>query len=301
MVRLALLGDADRADQLTTRMPRLENVEVTVRAATVDQLLAETVTAFDGVMVLSTVEIGDCEQLASAGKHLLVPVSSPFSTESIRGLSEQCEQSGVYLMPAGTNRLLPSMQAIGQSLAGGELGEPGLVRLHRWSTTDLPGLSLTDDLLRDLDLVVDVFRALPTEVYAVARSVLGSADPDYLQVHLGFDGGGMALIDWSSTLPPGDGYFSFSVIGAAGAAYADDHLNKQLVFRGQHPVAIGTGSDEIASVADVQEFCQAIEQQRAARVSGADWLAAARIATAVRQSVESRATVAVAGGDDDER
>ena len=139
--------------------------------------------------------------------------------------------------------------------------------MHRWSSTDLPGLSLTDDLLRDLDLVLNVFESLPSEVYAITRSVIGAEEPDYIQIHLGFDGGGMAVIDRAATLPPGDGYFSFSVIGSAGAVYADDHLNKQLVFRGQHPVAVGTGSGELASVADLQEFCQAIEQQRAAHSS----------------------------------
>ena len=296
MVRLAIVTDTEQGDRLAALVPRIAGAEVVVRAATVDQLLAGEMANVDAVVLLSEANANDFQQLAAAGKHLLVPLNSNLSTTAIQALSDQCQQQGVCLMAAGTDRLLPALQATWPSLAAGELGAPGLVRLHRWSTTDLSGLSLTDDLLRDLDLVLNVFQALPTEVYAVARSVLGSTEPDYLQVHLGFDGGGMALIDRSTTLPPGDGYFSFSVIGSDGAIYADDHLNKQLIFGGQHPVAVGTGSGELASVADLQEFCQAIEQQRAAPVSGADWLAAAKIAEMVRESIAGGSAVSVVGG-----
>ena len=295
MVRLALVGDGERAEQLIGLVSRIEDAEVTVRAASLDQLLANESTAFDAAILLAAAGRGDCEQLVSAGKHLLLPISSQFPTEIIQELGDQCQQQGVCLMAGGTDRLVPALQATWQSLAADQLGEPGLVRLHRWSTVESPG-AVTDDLLRDLDLVLNVYQALPTDVYAVARSVLGAAEPDYLQVHLGFDSGAMALIDRSSTLPPGDGYFSFSVIGSSGAAYADDHLNKQLVFRGQHPVAVGTGSDDLAAVADIQEFCRAIQQQRAAVVSGADWLAAAKIAEAVSESIASGSAVSVAEG-----
>ena len=67
-------------------------------------------------------------------------------------------------------------------------------------------------------------------------------------------------------------------------------------FRGEHPVAVGTGSDDLAAVADIQEFCRAIQQQRSAVVSGADWLAAAKIAEAVSESIASGSAVSIAGG-----
>mgnify|MGYP001365770291 FL=1 len=295
MVRLALLGDADRADQLMKLMPRVEGAKVTVRAVGVDQLGADH-DAFDAAIVLFAIDIHDCEQLVAAGKHLLLPITCRFSTGAIQGLSNQCQRQGLCLMAGGTDRLVPSLQAARQSLAAGELGEPGLVRVHRWATAE----AVTEHLSRDLDLVLSVFQAMPGEVYAVARSVLDADEPDYLQVHLGFAGGGMAFIDRSSTLPPGDGYFSFSVIGSNGAAYADDHLNKQLVFRGEHPDAVGTGSEELAALGDLQEFCRAIREQRAPLVTGADWLAATEVAEAVMQSAKSNSVATVAAGGDHE-
>ena len=296
MVRLALLGDADRADQLMKLMPRVEGAEVTMRAAGVDQIVADH-DAFDAAIVFFARDIRDCEQLVTAGKHLLVPITCRFSIGAIQALSDQCQQHGLCLMVGGTDRLVPSLQAARKSLAAGELGEPGLVRVHRWSAAQV----VTEHLSRDLDLVLSVFQATPKEVYAVARSVLDTDELDYLQVHLGFAGGGMALIDGSSTLPSGDGYFSFSVIGSAGAAYADDHLNKQLVFCGEHPAAVGTGSEELAVLGDLQEFCSAIQEQRAPLVTGADWLAATEVAEAVMRSAKSNSVATVAAGEDHER
>ena len=51
----------------------------------------------------------------------------------------------------------------------------------------------------------------------------------------------MALIDCAQTLPQGDGYFSLSLIGSTGAAYADSHHNRQLLYGGgsQLPATFG--------------------------------------------------------------
>ena len=296
MVRLAIVADTPQGDSLAALVPRIAGAEVVLREATLEQLVAGGMADVDAVVLLSKESPDVCQQVVDAGKHLLVSLNSQFSTEAIQALSDQCQQQKVCLMVAGSDRLRPALQARWPSLAAGELGEPGLVRLHRWSSTGTNGAGLPDDLLRDLDLVLNVFESLPSEVYAITRSVIGAEEPDYIQIHLGFDGGGMAVIDRAATLPPGDGYFSFSVIGSAGAVYADDHLNKQLVFRGQHPVAVGTESEDLAAVADLQEFCQAIEQQRVARISGADWLAAVKTAEMVRESIGACSAVRVGEG-----
>jgi predicted dehydrogenase len=299
MVRLALIGTGDCVDRVQALMPRIEGAQVTVVTSSAGEVVTDHVTQCDAAILLGNATPSDCEMLVTAGKHLLVPLDSPMDSKAIQGLLAQCSEQGICLMVAGTDRLEPSLEATQQSLVAGELGDPGLVRIHRWSTTgDLP--LAASGMSRDLDLVLNVFQSLPQEVYAVARSVLGDSERDYLQVHLGFHGGGMAVIDRSGTLPPGDGYFSFSVIGSAGAAYADDHLNKQLVYRGEHPSAIGTGSEDLGWVGQLQEFCDAIRQQRDPVVTGSDWLAVARVSEAVRHSIGSGEVVTMStGGTDD--
>jgi predicted dehydrogenase len=143
------------------------------------------------------------------------------------------------------DRYLPSRQLIHLELAAGKLGEPGLVRIHRWeasadqlpSAGDLPG-----PLLCDLDIALWLHGQPPNLVYASEPPAPSSAEKSgrLIQIHLGFPSSRMALIDYASSLPAGDGYTALSVIGSAGAAYADDHQNMQLAFLGGRPQAVRT-------------------------------------------------------------
>ena len=64
------------------------------------------------------------------------------------------------------------------------------------------------------------------------------------------------------TLPPGDSYYSLSLIGSTGAAYADDHHNTQLLFGRGHPIGLETGQGDGAVLAQMREFLAAIEEKR---------------------------------------
>ena len=63
------------------------------------------------------------------------------------------------------------------------------------------------NLSADIDLAIWLFGGLPTEVYATGRRVShgGIDQPDYVQVHLGFEGDGMSVIDYSTAFPRGRG------------------------------------------------------------------------------------------------
>ena len=47
----------------------------------------------------------------------------------------------------------------------------------------------------------------------------------------------MALLDFTNSMPTGDNYESLCLIGSNGAAYADDHRNRNLFFNGGTPTA----------------------------------------------------------------
>ena len=47
----------------------------------------------------------------------------------------------------------------------------------------------------------------------------------------------MALLDFTNSMPTGDNYESLCLIGSNGAAYADDHRNRNLFFNGGAPDA----------------------------------------------------------------
>lgn len=132
-----------------------------------------------------------------------------------------------------TARRHPSVAAVKLALDSGKLGTAALVRLHRWRPRlkETEQVAMEEPLAGDLDLVLWLTGQLPVSVFA-RTSEQQSAAQRYMQVHLGFADEGMALIDLALTLPPGAGYFSLSVIGTTGAAYADDHANTHLVFQG---------------------------------------------------------------------
>jgi predicted dehydrogenase len=168
-----------------------------------------------------------------------------------------------------TLRLLPAVRVVKECLDSGCLGEPGLLRIHWWEPSIALSQSLDpllSELTRAIDLACWLFDERPTAVYATGR-------PNYVQLHLGFERGGMALLDHARTLPPGCTYFSASLIGSTGATYADDHHNTQLLFARGGPSALITGQGDerreigTAAVEDLRVI-QAAEAVSASLTSG---------------------------------
>ncbi len=139
-------------------------------------------------------------------------------------------------------RFEPAVRAVHESLQAGQLGRPGLLRIHCWMAADVPASpragkfsepDCREDLVAQLDLALWLFGRLPKTVYAA-----GQGEASVLLVHLGFSDGGMAIIDFAWRLPPGGGYYSLHLIGDNGAAYADDHRNVSLLYGGEEPQAL---------------------------------------------------------------
>jgi hypothetical protein len=105
----------------------------------------------------------------------------------------------------------------------------------------------------------------------------------------------MALVEYAGRLPPGDGYQSLSVIGSAGAAYADDHANMQLVYRGGRPQAVRTdeGAGHLAAL--VQEFVDALAAGRDTSGTVTAWQRVWAVVDAVQRSLEARQAIALEG------
>ncbi|MBP86397.1 MAG: hypothetical protein CMJ64_06740 [Planctomycetaceae bacterium] len=277
MIRLAVLGNGTEVDECLAIAPRLRGASFAV-TADIEELNND---AFDAVVIGDGVSHEDnCRFAAARGKHVLLSIPLGTSAE-VSALTQECEAHDVRFMVGFASRFLPSVRTIKQSLDSGQLGAPGLLRIHRWQSAAIRAT----DASTDIDLAIWIFQTLPTQVYAVARR--GTDDAfEYIQIHLGFPDGGMGLIDVSNALPSANDYFSLSLIGSVGAAYADDHHNQQLLFRGESPVALKTSEGHAARLAEVQEFVDAIHEQREPGVTGADARAAMTVCEAARQSSE---------------
>ena len=180
--------------------------------------------------------------------------------------------------------MLPSRQLIKRELDAGKLGEPGLIRIHHWEAGGEVDAAhqLPVALLHQIDVILWLMGKSPTVVYAVEhRDKAGNKQGRYLQIHLGFLGDAMALLVYSSLLPPGDPYRSLHVIGSAGAAYADDQQNMQLLYKGGQPRGVIAG-EKPAGGQDLTGIPQ-------------DWKNVLAVADAVQRSLDSRQAVSLEG------
>ena len=323
MLRLALMGGSDDASQYERIAARIRNGRFTavvasdprtarstaesvgaeIRVDGFDELLAGHAGAFDAIVLHSPGKSQQqyCLLAAAAGKHVLAAMPLAHSRDAALRIISACREAGVRLMVAQASRFSPALQTVKESLDGGQLGDPGLVRIHSWkaapdggwqraaedSGQDSDRQRLLSGLVGEIDLACWLFGGRPDLVYALERNTSGpsSHDPDYVQLHLGFAGGGMALIDYTPSLPQGDGYFSLSLIGSSGAAYADDHRNMQLLYGGGRTAAIKVGEGEALRILQLQEFINSIEENRAPPVTGADALQVIDVAEAAAASL----------------
>ena len=299
-------ADLDRA-RLTAQA-----LDAPIWAGSLDDLLARDSEAFDAVLIDSRdmLHAALVEKAAGAGKHVFVEMPLALSTEAADAAIAACQSAGVRLMAGQAMRFMESHLKVKEGLASGNLGVPGALRIHHWEPAvrgaarlPEPGAGLCGGTamlraVREIDLANWLFGGLPTEVYAIGRgqSEGGSKEPDYVQVHLGFPEGGMALIDHSMTLQGGTAYFSLTMVGSTGAAYADDHHNMQLLYGGGVPSALDTGEGKRHIAAHLQEFVDAIAEEREPAITGADGRAAVQVAEAAVGSMASGCAARLIGG-----
>lgn len=186
--------------------------------------------------VISDVPQRDTLLAAASRIHGLAVVDSAAEADAIVAYQDQGEwpkelpvlQLGAMsvnppknVYPALPNRFDPHAQAVRRRLDAGDLGKPGLVRLHVWNPA-----SDTLDQRNKIDAIDLVLWLVGEEI----ESSYGTQTQTNQVIHLGFASGAMALIDFYDHLPADDRYRSLTVIGSDGAAYVDDHRDRNLFF-----------------------------------------------------------------------
>lgn len=237
------------------------------------------------------------ERSLKAGKHVLSVAAGGLPEDDRERLTALAGEHGVVFAVENPDHALPSRRLIRQQIESGRLGEVGLLRIQRGESRTVDRTAaqgLPDALIGDVELAVWLVGSGPETVYAVRRDVTASdgLHGEYVQVHLGFPWGGMALVSWTDAWPPGDAHQSLSVIAATGAAYADDHVNRQLLFQGG-PATAPRADEGSVVAALLQEFAAGVQSGRDWSRQQETWRHVARTAAAIKQSLDTQRAVAV--------
>ena len=177
----------------------------------------------DEIEVVSTDEnpdaiVTDDANIQSNEKPILLYGSSPIERKPL-------------IVPALPKRFFPEVIALRESLDAGNLGKLGLIRMHLWNQQNSDEVQ---EIVHTIDLALWFFGTEPEHIHGTTSA---ENEIKCSLIHLGFECGGMALLDFNNSLPAGDNYESLCLIGSRGAAYADDHRNRNLFFSGGGPDA----------------------------------------------------------------
>lgn len=179
-------------------------------------------------------------------------------------------------------RFDPSLQSLFESQRSGQLGELGLLRLHRWVGGSGSDFSRKEDLFVHLDVALWLYGEMPETIYAVSR-----ASDSIMQIHMGFPKSGMAILDFAWELPVGRDYDSLHLIGDRGAAYSDDHRNVSLLYSGSDPRALKVENEEAGLATLLSQFINSENESKTSLASLTEILAANEVADAVMRSSAS--------------
>lgn len=251
------------------------------------------------------------EMAAQAGAHVLC--EKPLATTLVdgRAMIDACRSAGVILMTAFPMRFSAPVVQVKEQIDRGALGKlycfnttnQGRMPIHerRWFVDKelAGGGSLMDHTVHLADILRWYLDSEVTEVYAVANHILHG---DLVEVETGglimltFAGGTFASIDCSWNKPfnyPTWGGLTMELISERGLTVIDAFRQNLAIYQ-QEPAAHAWsywGSD--ADRGMVQEFVDAVREQRPPKVTGEDGYKALEITLAAYQSAASGQAVSL--------
>jgi len=240
---------------------------------------------------------------AQAGANILCEKPLATTVNDAEEIVRICEQAGVLLMTAFPMRFSTPLLEVKSRLDQGELGkvlcfqssnQGELPKKHRAWFVDKElagGGAIMDHTVHLVDIMRWYLSSEVREVYAVANRIFHA---DEVEVETGgmvwvtFENEVFATIDCSWSRPPywpTWGGLSFEMVTDRGAVLVDGFRQNLTVFTHhlQRPYWAFWGSDPNQAMID--EFVQAIREQRPPRVTGMDGLRAVEVVEAAYRSV----------------
>lgn len=268
-----------------------------------DQLIGQGVDA--AVVCSETVHhLEDVQTLATAKIPVLCEKPLGVNHRDSAAIVRVCQTNDVHLMTAFPARFAPTVKQVRTMAGGGELGRirafsgmnQSIIPTSDGSWFAEPALSgggaIMDHVVHLADIFSWILGSQPTEVYSVANRIIQSqvvAVETSALLLLTYPGGVFASIDCSWNRPetyPTWGDLSFSIIGDAGSLEIEPMRQRLIQYGGQLPyswIQWGWNTNELL----VNEFLEAISEDRTPIVTGLDGYNATAVALAALESVKT--------------
>ena len=244
---------------------------------------------------------------AAAGKHIICEKPLARTTKQAREIVIACQKAGVHLLVAHVVRFFPEYALARAAVLEGQIGKPGVIRLHRgsyrpkkpagnWFLDEVKsGGILMDLMIHDYDYA----RWVAGDVESVSARRVTQLHPeapiDYGLVILSHRSGALSHIAGAWAYPPPTFRTHLEIAGDRGLIEFDSEATapiSNLIVRSNSSDApdVALPSSPVSEspyTTQIKEFYRALADGKPARVSATDGLAAVQIADAAIQSAHS--------------
>jgi predicted dehydrogenase len=241
---------------------------------------------------------------AAAGKHVVCEKPLARTTQQAQEIVDACRQAGVQLLVAHVVRFFPEYALAHSAVKEGQIGKPGVIRLHRGSyrpkkpagnwflDEDKSGGILMDLMIHDYDYA----RWVAGEVQSVSARRVTELHPgapvDYGLVILSHHSGTLSHIAGAWAYPPPTFRTHLEIAGDGGLIQFDSDSTAPI-----QNLILKTGESDAPDVAlpsspvsespyttQIKEFYIALAEGKTPRIGATDGLVAVQIAEAAIES-----------------
>jgi myo-inositol 2-dehydrogenase / D-chiro-inositol 1-dehydrogenase len=240
---------------------------------------------------------------AAAGKHIVCEKPLARTTEQAREMLAACRKAGVQLLVAHVVRFFPEYALAHSAVAEGQIGKPGVIRLHRgsyrpkkpagnWFLDEAKsGGILMDLMIHDYDYARWVAGEVETVSAHRVTELHPDAPVDYGLVILSHRSGALSHISGAWAYPPPTIRTHLEIAGDRGLIEFDSDgtapIQNFILKSGADSPDVGLPSSPVSEspyTTQIKEFYASLSEGRPSRVSATDGLVAVQIAEAAIQS-----------------
>jgi predicted dehydrogenase len=243
---------------------------------------------------------------AAAGKHVVCEKPLARTTQQAQKIVEACKKAGVQLLVAHVVRFFPEYALARAAVAEGQIGRPGVIRLHRgsyrpkkpagnWFLDEVKsGGILMDLMIHDYDYACWVAGEAES-VYAQRVTEHHIEAPvDYGLVILTHRSGALSHISGAWAYPPPTFRTRLEIAGDKGLIEFDSDgsapIQNLILKTGSDTPDVGLPSSPVSEspyTTQIKEFYHALADGMPSRISAIDGLCAVQIAEAALESAHS--------------